>query len=144
MTSDELSALRKLCADATPPPWRTGRHVFRTIYSQLGSDDGKLSGVMDLPADAAFTAAARSALPALVDEVAYLQQLQEAIDAKHAHEDARSEAILLKVADERDRLRALLKTIEWQGTDGNTGWCPLCVHSSGEHQADCELAAALK
>lgn len=33
-------------------PWRTGRHVFRTIYAQGGSDaarDDELIGVMDSP-----------------------------------------------------------------------------------------------
>ena len=70
-TREERERLRRLCLAATPGPWETdghpstadvsgpgGRHTIATVW--LGEDERG-------PANAAFIAAARSAVPALLD-----------------------------------------------------------------------------
>jgi hypothetical protein len=89
----DLAALRRLCEEATPGPWEaqpvTGkvakRHgwlevwstatrlpIVHTGYVEVHTEDGESyakTGVRISPADAAFIAAARTALPALLDRV---------------------------------------------------------------------------
>jgi hypothetical protein len=53
-----------------PRPWRTGRKVGRTIYdasppTEANPEGGRLIGVMDTPALAAFVVAAVNAMDAL-------------------------------------------------------------------------------
>ena len=43
-----------MTAPKSPLPWRTGRKVFRTIYSEPLGPEGKLIGVMDHAEDAAW------------------------------------------------------------------------------------------
>ena len=71
----ELVAWEQLCQAATAGPWRRGDHTNGYDYEVFseagryivcsGSDEG---GVLE-PADAAFIAAARDALPRLLAEV---------------------------------------------------------------------------
>jgi hypothetical protein len=51
---------RRRIEHASPSPWRTGRCVFRTLYS-----GERLIGMLDRPEDAAFAATAREAMPLL-------------------------------------------------------------------------------
>ena len=76
MTQQELDALRALADAATPGPWEevvtegewwlTGPDIFQDAVMRI--DDAELS-----QADAAFIAAARVAVPALIAEVERLQ-----------------------------------------------------------------------
>lgn len=87
LPSSQLAALKKLCAEATPGPWLTnmssdGLRVNQKIgegpHPQLGEAICKWSG--DSPGrekNLAFIAAARSALPALIE---YCEQLTAALE----------------------------------------------------------------
>jgi hypothetical protein len=85
MTHEQLQILRALCEKATPGPWE---------YHKSESGDGVLCprggyvvevGHGTTNNDAAFIAAARDALPALLDEV---ERLRERLDdiQQHAEE----------------------------------------------------------
>ena len=76
MTQQELDALKALADSATPGPWEevatsgewwiTGPDIFQDAVMRI--DDAELSQV-----DAAFIAAARAAVPALIAEVERLR-----------------------------------------------------------------------
>ena len=90
MTNEELTRLDALAAAATPGPWHTDadtcpeyddpavmagkQWVCATSYDTLSTSIGE----RDIKADAAFIAAARDAVPALVAEVRRLRGLVEA------------------------------------------------------------------
>lgn len=83
MTDDELARLRELCDAATPGPWEDGTAMCCPDMGWVDGPNGK--GVVcptyeaskrthTLDAnDAAFIAAARTALPALLDLIAQLR-----------------------------------------------------------------------
>ena len=85
MTPEELTRLRELERAATASPWSTDDHVVRPgdspgqwhIY-ESGEDDPPLfSSGLGTKEDAAFIAAARNALPGLLDELERLWKLAE-------------------------------------------------------------------
>lgn len=82
MTADEIARLRALCEKATPGPWRTGNASADDFWHGKGSilHDEKVLFVgnvnFDLAADAAFIAAARTALPSALDEIERLRSAQ--------------------------------------------------------------------
>lgn len=78
ITPEKIAELRKLCEEATPEPWRTHdifpkefgyAQVFGPISPKKDFDRIELG----LQADASFIAAARTALPELLDEVERLR-----------------------------------------------------------------------
>lgn len=76
MTPSELQHLRELCERATPCPWRTvevGLVRDKQTFTVLDADEMWVADCGAAPHDAAFIAAARSAVPALIEEVEGLQ-----------------------------------------------------------------------
>lgn len=79
----DLAALRGLCEQATPGPWREGSVEKEAVFCEHGCSFGpgiernllRLNKHFPHEADAAFIAAARTALPALLDEVERLREL---------------------------------------------------------------------
>ena len=105
--NDQLDKLRKLEQAATPGPWRVGlpnngglgnsRYIMRsrgikspnagdwiTVVSGGEDDWGIEQGVLN-PDDAVFIAAARNALPQLLDELAELRAKLEAMAGELEH-----------------------------------------------------------
>jgi hypothetical protein len=85
----ELDELRRLCARATPAPWRAmaeGRdHGAGDSFIMIGRDDDRDEDMYVTrdsgPASASdldFIAAARNCLPRLIDEIAELRRKCEA------------------------------------------------------------------
>lgn len=72
MDSNEIARLRELCAKATPGPWRHEQYGTAPCYG-LRSTPLHLVVTVQGEDDAAFIAAARTALPALLDDVERLQ-----------------------------------------------------------------------
>lgn len=84
MTPARIAELRALCAAATPGPWEVdgdGRDICG-FTDRLGAANGQSpyeitenNGFMrnDMAADAAFIAAARTALPEAIDEIERLR-----------------------------------------------------------------------
>lgn len=95
MTPADIATLRGLCERATPGPWRQGSvetyNVFapsRPDSEQLGHEWVVLRMNTHFPsyiADAAFVAAARQAVPALIDRV---EELERERDAARRERDA--------------------------------------------------------
>ncbi len=114
MTPAQLEELKKLCAAATPGPWRSESYGGETgcvseIYTIATGDDGDRENAMTKET-ASFIAAARTAVPELIAEV--------------------------------ERLRGLIKQTEF--VDGNLGaYCPHCIgvnssaYSVSGHRDDC-------
>lgn len=75
----DVKALRAICDAASPGPWEASD--TNAIETEDGCLIGYCGGAADdgLKADAAFIAAARTALPAALDE---LEQLQRERDAR--------------------------------------------------------------
>jgi hypothetical protein len=65
MTDEQLAEWQRLADAATPGPWR-----YRGIY--VGTDAGLVASA-ELPLHAAFIAASRTAVPALIEEVERLR-----------------------------------------------------------------------
>ena len=59
---------------------------------------------------------------------------------------AASPDAVLKLLDENDRLRGLLKRCEWSVHDDDyRNYCPICMEYQDDgHAPDCELAQALR
>ena len=89
LTDERLAELERLCAEATPGPWRV-----RHLCSGCGPDDDEGAGLgleIEGPpqpwhegqfaraADAKFIAAARDALPAMIAEVRALREENAAL-----------------------------------------------------------------
>lgn len=74
MDPNEIARLRELCEKATPGPWNRGTgNEYRELFKNHGMH---LAHVYEC-ADGDFIAAARTALPALLDEVERLQEIAE-------------------------------------------------------------------
>jgi hypothetical protein len=77
----DLSALRALCEQATPGPWRQGNVERYNVFTEcrdaecLGTERVllKMNTWFEHEHDAAFIAISRTALPALIDEVSRLR-----------------------------------------------------------------------
>jgi hypothetical protein len=88
VTDAEIDELRRLCAHATPAPWRAmveGRdHSAGDSFIMIGRDDDRDEDMYVTrdsgPAsnsDLDFIAAARNYLPRLIDEIAELRRTRE-------------------------------------------------------------------
>lgn len=91
MTPAELDALERLCEAATPARWRAGavekHHVFARHDEGLAGLGGervllRMNEHFPHEADAAFIAAAREAVPALIAEVRHLRTVVESARAR--------------------------------------------------------------
>jgi len=93
--------LRELCNAATPGPWTHASH-FGAIFQISAASDAIVTTqfcyASETEANAAFIAAARAAMPALLDEIERMQGLLEAdamilatFDASRAKATARAE-----------------------------------------------------
>ena len=94
MDVEEIASLRALCAAATPGPWNDRRHadggdVFGCCaHVDTPSTQGGRSLLEGLTrADAAFIAAARTALPAALDEIERLRAAWRTVNAPDEHQD---------------------------------------------------------
>jgi hypothetical protein len=96
----DLAALRRLCEEATPGPWDVDdqSHDDGTIWVNVEWRGTAVCEACPVAADAAFIAAARTALPALLDRVERAERANEEYDAD--------------LEGERDRLRASLTAAE--------------------------------
>jgi len=73
--SDAIQRLRELREAATPGPWRSGRHLTRTLYRD--ANDGVLIGMLDQGVDTAYVVAlvnAHEAMAAVVEAARVLVQ----------------------------------------------------------------------
>ena len=98
VTPEELKRLRELCDAATGGEWQRYGHIGSGSLARVRAIVGKCERThremfQDVPSDgndAAFIAAARTALPALLDEVerlkAELAKVREVIDARIGRE----------------------------------------------------------
>lgn len=80
MTPSERQALRELCEAATPGPWRhrVGADNDDNIWECVEDQEGLF--VEDISANCRFIAAARTALPALLDRVEVLEDMLRAYE----------------------------------------------------------------
>src|SRR5690606_22945170 len=90
LTDERLAELERLCAEATPGPWRTSREDMESYALDESGEwghvvyiyrpDGHRMPVFGERAreDARFIGAARAALPALIAEVRALRRVAEA------------------------------------------------------------------
>jgi len=121
ITNEQITEWRRLAEAATPGPWTTDGNEFAVEGRRLGKCYDQYDGVRlaihdNAIADAAFIAAAREAIPALLAEVERLQHGNDQLRPQRhaAREDAYrlgvDEGIKLarEIRDERDRLRAEL------------------------------------
>jgi hypothetical protein len=87
MTEQELQAIEALAAAATPGPWRAEtdyRDDTTVLYTAVHEGEGWVVAEGTLVHDAAFIAAARTAVPALVAEVRRLWRVEDAAKALSA------------------------------------------------------------
>ena len=92
LTDERLAELERLCAEATPGPWRTSREDMESYALDESGEwghvvyiyrpDGHRMPVFGERAreDARFIVAARAALPALIAEVRALRRVAEAAE----------------------------------------------------------------
>ena len=77
-----LARLRALDAAAAPAPWAAGpaspHRAGTTVFNPDGVSLVDYDGLFDTPADAELAAAARNALPALLDAIEALTRLADA------------------------------------------------------------------
>ena len=92
MDVEEIASLRAVCAAATPGPWNDRRHadggdVFGCCaHVDTPSTQGRRSLLEGLTrADAAFIAAARTALPAALDEIERLRDAWRTVSLPDKH-----------------------------------------------------------
>jgi hypothetical protein len=141
----KIEELRALAEKATPGPW--------TVEVGLDADDVRARPSLNCSIataqrceedDARFIAAAREALPALLDEVERLERRLGAMEASHA--------AVLRLSEDAARTAnaalSLLREVQWRATvDENAGGqhaCPECFCTEGEgHAPDCRLNALL-
>jgi hypothetical protein len=130
MTDDELGRLEELAAGATPGPWAAvcPRVNYRIMAGDLYVMEAGPDGVRTAD-DAAFIAAARSAVPALVAEVRRLRMELEGAEKARLlllagmgrSEETRMELKLeLRAAVAAERERCARLADQWVGT-GATG-----------------------
>lgn len=140
----DLEAIRERWRQASPGRWRTGRHVFRTLYVHAnGDEEGKLIGLLDRAQDATFATAAHADVPALCDEVERLEKENEDLRGSIAigPDVAKLEAVLLEESEAKvAKLKALLGRVNEYGTFSN--WSPEGPAARREFEA--EVAEALK
>lgn len=118
MTTD-IAKLRELTNAATPGPWKASNShgscvvAWNGAHSEMIADlspDSSERGWEGRAEDAAFIAAARSALPALIDKCEAAEARQVELDVFYAAMYALSEGTPLDVASrltkDRDRLAA--------------------------------------
>jgi hypothetical protein len=101
--ADDLAKLRALCAAASPAPWRNGADPSHFDAPEV-TDDKTFSYYITTDADAAFVAAARSALPQLLDEVERLRESTECLEGARS-DLARQLAAMTDARDEMTRTR---------------------------------------
>jgi len=138
MTNDRIKELRALCEAATPGPWVVTRHnwecgsinwlaandrdVDGNFYAHIQDGAGGDPGERNPRAkqDAAFIAAARTALPEALDEVERLRGYNEHADWRIGQlEDERDDARL-----ERDEARRLaVQVYDDQDHEGDVTGC---------------------
>lgn len=92
MTPDELTALQQLCDAATPGPWQT-----RFLYRSFQAARATATLVTDTPdsqdwPDCEFIAAAREAVPRLIEHV---RSLEESLAAKYTLAEAQEKLAAL-------------------------------------------------
>ncbi len=80
----------------SPPPWRTGRKVHRTIYCEEHSTEGRLIGVMDRREDATLAAAAPKMYAALASVAEWLEETHA--QAEWEDEGAQAELVSIRAA----------------------------------------------
>jgi predicted secreted protein len=118
----DLDAVRRLCDEATPGPWRAepgssgqqadGRPWPSTYVQPIDGNGVRQGSRFKVPteADAAFIAAARELVPQLAAEVERLQAELKAMRydrdwvVAEADDDVRARYFALKVAEEADGL----------------------------------------
>jgi len=122
----DLAALRRLCEEATPGPWDVDdqSHDDGTIWVNVEWRGTAVCEACPVAADAAFIAAARTALPALLDRV---ERADRQIDEVIARADRMTRDYLVSAQSmevERDearadhaRLRARLAEVEGAARD---------------------------
>lgn len=138
MTPEKIAEWRGMCAEATPGPWRDVKSVARVVRDRQGAGDQ--TGSVDIAdcgdmkdkelvpfnavrwrADAKLIAAARTALPAALDEIERLKDCVLAANREvafllkakeHAHEET-SEAEHRTMTSQREveRLRAGIQRV---------------------------------
>src|SRR5690606_31918796 len=127
LTDERLAELERLCAEATPGPWRTSRGDMESYALDESGEWGHVVYIYRpdghrIPLfgerareDARFIVAARAALPALIAELRALRRVAEAAEAVVRAQDERWR-IGLKGEAERngaiERLRSMLA--EWR------------------------------
>lgn len=136
MTKDELQTLRGLCERAVSGPWHTQPDGagMTEVYSDKLQRDGLDIGVAgDLREhDAAFIAAARTALPALIDRVEELERERD---------EARNR--VLRPLTEREVQAALHEgRAEAMAATGDNAWTSLLT-ARDKLAAECERLRAL-
>ena len=124
MTQAELDALKALADAATPGPWLTNGWYDGIRYSILFSANERFTETLAYNLnreDAAFIAATRAAVPALIAEVerlradnAQLQQQRHALRAELALCDRYNEYVRVTQAQ---RLAEVLPFDEWERGD---------------------------
>lgn len=147
MTPERIAELRALCGAATPGPWATHLPSPESAYRVLGRDRTVIvtvhrNGMSPQPrqtadsANAAFIAAARSAVPGLLDEVERLTNERADVDrARREHQNGRTvdamaaagvlaerDAQIRALTAERDELRATLANERGEGEGPSEGW----------------------
>ena len=117
MTTADRNRLRKLADAATPGPWENTRNgVQQTIDAATKVGDYKYEGVGIVPEeyvrqeDAEFIAAARTAVPALLDALASAEDRATQAKARIRHLEATAQITVRKA------LRAEAERDEWRQT----------------------------
>lgn len=99
MTEQELAELGALANAATPPPWEAENDVGTGILSAMlgGGPHMMAFGDVWTFADAAFIAAARTAVPELIAEVRRLRGLLEDCEPHIGHKEGCNSIITIHV-----------------------------------------------
>ncbi len=133
--SIDVAKMRALCDAATSGPW---------TYE----NDGTIGGILVRPShgrphrhdsaeDAAFIAAARTAVPELLDEIERLQSTEYAMEQWHAHHGKNAELLaeLEQLRESFDFMRNRYSVLGGRG-------CDLCVCEDGVFIRPCKLHEA--
>ena len=117
MTTADRNRLRKLADAATPGPWENTRNgVQQSLAAATKVGDYKYEGVGIVPEeyvrqeDAEFIAAARTAVPALLDALASAEDRATQAKARIRHLEATAQITV------REALRAEAERDEWRQT----------------------------